>query len=79
MRILLIVSTALFLASCGNDTHPIHDVKYYLDNPDILKEVLERCRNDPGSLEDTPNCINAEEASIQQMNENIRRAREKLK
>jgi len=79
MRFLFIVVTALLLVSCSNDTQPAHDVKYYFDNPDTLKEVLEKCRNDPGNLEDTPDCINAEEASIQQMNENIRKAREEMK
>jgi len=79
MRFLFIFIAGLLLTSCDNNVNNTHDVKYYLDNPIILKEVLERCRNDLGSLEDTPNCINAEEASIQQMNENIRKAREKLK
>jgi len=79
MRLLFIVMIALSLASCSNDAQPVHDVQFYLDNPDVLKEVLEKCRNDPGSLEDTPNCINAEEASVQQMNANIRKAWEELK
>jgi len=79
MRILLIISTSLFLASCGNDTPPVHDVKYYLDNPDILENVLESCSNDPGNLANTPNCVNAEEAFIKRMDESRRRVKGAIK
>jgi len=79
MRFLFIAVSALSLASCSNDAQPTHDVQFYLDNPDILKETIEKCRNNPGTFEDSANCINAEEASIQQRNENIRKARERLK
>jgi len=79
MRFLFIAVSALSLASCSNDAQPTHDVQFYLDNPDILKETIEKCRNDPGNLEDTPNCINAEEAAFKQMNANIRKAREEMK
>jgi hypothetical protein len=41
-------------------------VSYYRENPDALKAQLYACQEDPGTLHDTPNCINAREALRQE-------------
>jgi hypothetical protein len=37
----------------------VHDVQYYLDHPEELKEQVAKCLNNPGALGSTPNCQNA--------------------
>lgn len=32
------------------------------ENKELLAETIKQCRNNPGELKDTPNCINAQEA-----------------
>jgi len=71
MKPFFIFMTGFFLIACGNQTH---DVQYYLDNPDILKETVEKCRSNPGNLNNTPNCINAEEAFRKEYLEQMKRA-----
>lgn len=41
----------------------VRDVQYFIDNPDERRAVRDRCRNDPGALEDTQDCVNADEAN----------------
>ena len=39
-----------------------HTVEYYRSHAALRREVLERCTNDPGDEEHTPDCINARAA-----------------
>jgi hypothetical protein len=39
-----------------------HAVDHYRSHPGERREVLERCTNDPGDEERTPNCVNARAA-----------------
>lgn len=78
MRFLLVCIATIALASCDNKdagkNSAAHDVQYYLDNPDARKETIAKCNNNPGDLEDTPDCVNAFQASEQAMNDSIDRA-----
>lgn len=47
----------------GCNSEPVNDVQYYIDNKAERKAKLKECRNDPGTLKDNPNCINAEQAA----------------
>ena len=49
---------ALTLAGC-NPAGPAHDKAYYLAHADERGAMLERCRNDPGGLGKSSNCVNA--------------------
>ena len=49
---------ALTLAGC-NPAGPAHDKAYYLAHADERGAMLERCRNDPGGLGKSANCVNA--------------------
>jgi hypothetical protein len=64
MRPLLIVlalTASVVLAACQPPA-TIHDKTYYAAHPDARAQVLAECRNDPGRLEETPNCVNAIQA-----------------
>jgi hypothetical protein len=39
-----------------------HSVEDYRKSPELRHVESARCANDPGSLKDTPDCINAREA-----------------
>lgn len=41
---------------------PIKTVIYLLEHPDEHDAITQRCKDDPGSLAKTPDCINAAEA-----------------
>ena len=49
----------LTLTLIGCKDEKVHDVQYYLDHPEERKEQIGKCRNNPGELENTPNCKNA--------------------
>jgi len=51
---------AVSLLGCNEEE--IHDVDYYYKNFDECKKQVEKCQNNPGKLEDTPNCKNAKAA-----------------
>ena len=49
---------ALMLAGC-NLAGPPRDKAFYLAHDDERGAMLERCRNDPGGLGKSANCVNA--------------------
>lgn len=53
---------ACSLVGCKGENEEIHDVDYYYKNFDECKKQVEKCQNNPGKLEDTPNCKNAKAA-----------------
>lgn len=53
--ILLVLASSLV----GCKEEKVHDVQYYLDHPEERKEQVGKCRNNPGEIEDAPNCQNA--------------------
>lgn len=65
---LMIVATA-FLTACGKSAEEIHTVDWFKqpENKQVLTETLTACQNNPGTLGQTPNCVNAEEAERQML------------
>lgn len=57
---LILLMLASSLMGCKEEE--IHDVDYYYKNFDECKKQVEKCQNNPGKLEDTPNCKNAKAA-----------------
>jgi hypothetical protein len=55
---------SLTMTCCTRET-PVaqHTVAEYRANAALRREAFARCMNDPGSLGETPDCINAKEAS----------------
>jgi len=63
----------LAIASCSRQPESAsHTVADYRGNPDLRREQLARCTNDPGTLGQTPDCINAREAGRLEENYSIR-------
>lgn len=59
MRIaLLFVGTAVVLAACG-PTKPARDKAYFTAHVQERAQALSDCRNNPGQLGATPDCVNA--------------------
>jgi hypothetical protein len=72
IRTLLIFGSLLMLAACNdkaNDRSPAHStapepakartVLDFLQNPEALDDTWAKCRNDPGGLGKTAECVNA--------------------
>jgi hypothetical protein len=59
---LMLLVLASSFAGCKGENEEIHDVEYYYKNFDECKKQVEKCQNNPGKLEDTPNCKNAKAA-----------------
>lgn len=57
---LMLLVLASSLVGCQEEA--THDVEYYYKNFEECKKQVEKCQNNPGKLEDTPNCKNAKAA-----------------
>jgi hypothetical protein len=63
---LLSIAAALALAACAREPEPpkaSHTVDDYLANRDLRVATLKECANNPGELENTPDCINVKAAT----------------
>lgn len=64
--VLTILVVCGMLGGCSREGTPAaHTVHWYLAHPADRATTVERCANDPGTLEDTPDCINAVAATQQ--------------
>jgi hypothetical protein len=62
MRIFIFVLCTVFFLNGCEKKEEVRDVSYYQSNPDDRREKIKECRNNPGELSLTPNCLNASEA-----------------
>lgn len=60
---LMLVATA-FLTACGEKAEEVHTVDWFKqpENQQVLEDTVKECKNDPGRLGKTPNCVNAQTA-----------------
>lgn len=57
------IVVALGLTCCARQPQAAqHTVAEYRANADLRREQFARCTNDPGTLGNTPDCVNAREA-----------------
>lgn len=62
-KIILSLAMISSLVGCKQEqAEVIQSVDWYKENTAERVERLAKCRASPGELEDTPNCINAEQA-----------------
>lgn len=73
-----IVMLALGLAGCSEATPPerVYTVDELVADQTLLADQIAKCRNNPGTLRDTPNCRNAEAADGKSRLERMRKALE---
>ncbi len=67
-KFILIVVLSLAITACKGDISDVKSVEWFHNNPQERTQTLKECKNNPGELKETPNCINAsqaESASIQ--------------
>ena len=72
---LMIVATA-FLTACNEKVEEVHTVDWFKqpENKSVLEDTVKACKNDPGTLGKTPNCVNAKEAQRQIFREEMGKA-----
>lgn len=58
----LAVAVGVLVSACARE-HAQYTVEEYRANDALRHAQVERCRNDPGSLAKTPDCINARQAA----------------
>ena len=75
---ILLVAVVAALAGCNeaNNSQQTKTIGWFLDHRDELAMALKACRDNPGELGKTPNCINANEArnkiTIQEMKDALK-------
>jgi hypothetical protein len=75
---ILLIAVAAALTGC-NDADKGQQTKtvgWFLDHRDELAVALKACRDNPGELAKTPNCVNANEArnkvTVQEMKDGLK-------
>ena len=54
------VLIAFSLIGCAEE---VKTVQWYKEHPEEMKQYIDKCKDNPGELAATPNCINAKKAS----------------
>ena len=68
--IVLSLTAGLALAAC-QPAVIVHDKAYFAGHPTERAQTLAACRNDPGQLGGTPNCVNALQADADAEHERV--------
>jgi hypothetical protein len=67
------VAVAFSLVCCTKPPAPArHTVAEYQENPELRRQQVARCADDPGTLRDAPDCINARQATVLEDNRPVR-------
>ncbi len=64
-KIIGILSLIITLTGCFEETpkkEEVHTVDWFQKNKVEMNNTLKRCRDNPGELKNTPNCMNAKQA-----------------
>jgi hypothetical protein len=62
-RAAILLTVAMVLGGCAREpSSAAHTVADYRANGGLRKEAFARCANDPGTLGETPDCVNVREA-----------------
>ncbi|AYG62364.1 EexN family lipoprotein [Rhizobium jaguaris] len=62
MKFLVLFTFLIALASCGKKAERVYSVEELSADQQLLTNLIAKCRNNPGELRSTPNCMNAEAA-----------------
>ncbi len=58
--VVAIFCASFFITGCNEkNVEPVQTVDWFKEHKAERDAMLEKCRNNPGELEETPNCINA--------------------
>lgn len=73
MKWFIAVVAVVLLAACSRDEN-VYTVDELADDGALLAKIINDCRNNPGELHNTPNCLNAEAADGRVRLERIRKS-----
>ena len=73
MKCFIAVVAVVLLAACSRD-EKVYTVDELADDSALLTKIINDCRNNPGELHNTPNCLNAEAADGRVRLERIRKS-----
>ncbi|MDR0578033.1 MAG: EexN family lipoprotein [Candidatus Accumulibacter sp.] len=59
MKKLALISLLLILSACSEK---VYTVEEFMANRALMEDINKKCSGNPGKLEGTPNCVNAEKA-----------------
>lgn len=59
MKKAITLASLIMLAGCSQPATLTYTVEEFLADEGLLAEHVEKCRNNPGELGQTPNCVNA--------------------
>jgi hypothetical protein len=62
MKKLALLAAILVLSACGK-TEKVYTVKEFMTDKALREGILQKCKENPGKLGETPNCINADDAN----------------
>lgn len=60
-KLSIVLAIAAILSGCGEST-PVQTVEWYKEHDAERRDMLTKCKSNPGELENSPNCINAQQA-----------------
>lgn len=63
-KLVSIAIGSMVLGACSGET--VHDVEWYLENPEARMAMLESCTDNTGQLQESPNCQNAYQAGLEE-------------
>ena len=69
-RVAVLTMMTILGAGCVRDSAPT--VEYFRGHPKERVAQLQRCANDPGSLAESPACVNAEQADALDRHDSLR-------
>ncbi|GAA0574489.1 hypothetical protein GCM10009416_11490 [Craurococcus roseus] len=62
--VLAAVLLACSFPASGQERRGERTASWYADRPAVLRDITEACRDDPGRLRNSPDCINAAQARV---------------
>lgn len=74
MRALVTMAVLGMLAGCSDYISATYTVEELVADKDLLSRILTECRNNPGDLRSTSNCVNAQAADGRLRLRNMREA-----
>ncbi|KAB2765597.1 EexN family lipoprotein [Brucella anthropi] len=74
MKNVLILTAFVLLSACTEKAEATYTVEELLTDQGMLSRILDKCRNNPGELRNTVNCMNAEAANSKLRFQNMRKA-----
>jgi hypothetical protein len=74
MKRFIPVVVLLFVSACSQQDEKVYTVDALINDDARLTKIISECRDNPGEVRNTPNCLNAEAADGKSRLERMRTA-----